>query len=396
MVYRRFLMLVAIVVGGYTVQQGYRYCCDTTPPTVVVAGLEPEGHYAGDVHCVVAMSDSYKVADISVMLDNKSLISHFKIKRRQAEHAFTIPTEALAYGHHELKIEVRDASYRKNTTVETIPFFVDNRPLQAVFVKSDPELKVFQGDTLHVQFQVNKPIKNASAKIFGKAFVCIPENSLIYECFIPIASESQPNEHLLSIEITDLVGAMVTLETKVQIVMYPFRKQIIKLSPEALKLANEGKPEAELEQELVKLAQASPATRLWHGAFYAPIDIKGISTEYGTIRTTHHKGKYAHNAVDLLGLPKTIVWAPQDGRIVLKDRFVHSGNTVVLDHGCGLLSLFYHLDSFSAAQVGDIVRKGGPLGIVGKTGHATGDHLHWEMRIDNVPVNPLQWIKHDF
>jgi murein DD-endopeptidase MepM/ murein hydrolase activator NlpD len=390
---------ILVLVAGYFGWSFYQYCFDTTPPVVAIAGIEHEGYYAGDVQCAIAMSDNYKVKDVSVFLDGNVLISHFKINRKVDEHVFTIPTKTLSNGSHELKIEVRDASYRKNTTNEVMTFYIDNRPLQAAFVKSDADIKVFQGRTLHVPFQVSKPIQEASVKLFNKTFMCVPESedSLIYECFIPIACEETPNEYLLSFEVTDCVGNTVTLDTKFQIVPYPFKKQNLTIDSQKLKEeAENGLPADELNERLVKLFEQSPHKKLWRGLFYVPMDIKRVSTEFGTIRTTVHKGRYAHNAVDLVGSPHATVWAPQDGIIVLKDRFASSGNTVAIDHGCGILSLFFHLDSFANIEVGDKIRKGNPIGKQGKTGHATGEHLHWETRINNIQVDPMQWVKHDF
>lgn len=390
---------IALFLTAYFSWSAYQYFFDTTPPQVTIAGIEHEGYYAGDVQCAVAMSDGYKVKDISVFLDGNVLLSHFKINRRKDEHIFAIPTKTLSNGCHELKIEVRDGSYRNNSTTEILTFCVDNRPLQAAFVKSDTDLKVFQGRTLHVQFQVSKPIQEAVVKLFNKTFTCVPESedALIYECFIPISCEETANEYMLSFEVSDYVGNTVTLDTKFQVVLYPFKKQNLTIDSHKLQAeAEQGLPADELEQQLEQLAQQSPIKKLWRGMFYAPIDIKRISTEFGTVRTTPHKGRYVHHGVDLVGTPKATVWAPQDGIVVLKDRFASSGNTIVLDHGCGILSMFFHLDSFANVAVGDKVRKGNPLGIVGKTGHATGDHLHWEKRINNIPVDPMQWIKHDF
>jgi murein DD-endopeptidase MepM/ murein hydrolase activator NlpD len=109
------------------------------------------------------------------------------------------------------------------------------------------------------------------------------------------------------------------------------------------------------------------------------------------VRTTQHKGRYAHKALDIINSPKSVVWSTQDGKVVLKDRFAFSGNTVVIDHGMGVLSLFFHLDNFADIKEGDKIAKGEPIGTIGKTGYADGYHLHWEMRVDNIPVDPMQW-----
>ena len=130
--------------------------------------------------------------------------------------------------------------------------------------------------------------------------------------------------------------------------------------------------------------------------FYAPTDIKAVTTDFGTVRTTQHRGLYAHKAVDVTNTPRSVVWSTQDGIVVLKDRFAHSGNTVAVDHGYGIVSLFFHLDNFANINAGDKIKRGNPVGTLGMTGHATGYHLHWEMRVNNIAVDPLQWIKPGF
>lgn len=395
----RAFKIVLLVLIAFVGWRTIRYFFDTSVPTISVVGIEQNGFYAGDIPCTIVTGDGYKVKDLSLFLDNKSLVSHFEIGRSHDEHAFTIPSKPLTNGPHVLKIEVRDASYRQNTATAEVTFVVDNRPLQAAFVKSTSDLKVFQGKTLHLQFQVNKPIKRALVSALAKTCICVPEadNSLIYECFIPISCEEQPNEYLLTIVIDDMVGNSMTLETKFQVIQFPFKQQNLAITAEKIKEETEsGKPEKELEDLLASLVEKSPHKKLWRGSFYTPVDSKRVSTDFGTVRVTQHKGKYAHKAVDLIGNPKSVIWTTQDGIVIVKDRFVHSGNTIVVDHGCGIFSLFYHLDSYANIEVGDSIRKGSPVGTLGKTGYATGYHLHWEMRINNIPVDPLQWAKNDF
>jgi murein DD-endopeptidase MepM/ murein hydrolase activator NlpD len=58
--------------------------------------------------------------------------------------------------------------------------------------------------------------------------------------------------------------------------------------------------------------------------------------------------------------------------------------------------MFFHLEDFANINVGDKVAMGRPVGTLGKTGHATGYHLHWEMRINNIPIDPMQWTREIF
>jgi murein DD-endopeptidase MepM/ murein hydrolase activator NlpD len=103
-----------------------------------------------------------------------------------------------------------------------------------------------------------------------------------------------------------------------------------------------------------------------------------------------------HKAVDIVNNPKSVVWASQNGRVIIKDRYLFSGNTVVIDHGLGVFTKYYHLDDFAELEVGDSIKKGEPVGKLGITGYANGYHLHWELMVDGVPVEPFEWTKHVF
>ena len=357
-----------------------------------------DGWYSGDLAILVSGDDAYKVADISVQLDGKPLVTRHRINRRTFEYTIPLATKTLAQGKHQLRIDVCDGSYRRNTTTQSVGFCVDNTPLHAAFVKNS-DYRIFQGRTLHVQFQVNKEIKQARATALSQTYSCVPEtpNSLIYECFIPIKSDEAPNEYLLSIEVEDRVGNIVTLETKFNVVLFPFKKQNLAVNHEKFQKEQElGRPQRELEDALIELLAKSPQEKLWQGVFYLPCEMRGISTEYGTLRTTQERGKYPHNAIDILGTPRSVVWASQDGLVVLKGRYVSSGNTVVIDHGCGIFTLYFHLDTIAPIEVGDRIKKGNPIGTLGMTGYASGHHLHWELRVQNIAIDPVQWTRHDF
>src|SRR5262249_37078786 len=152
-----------------------------------------------------------------------------------------------------------------------------------------------------------------------------------------------------------------------------------------------GADQVRFAQIMYELTKNSPKEKLWKGAFCAPMDIARITCDFGTVRTTQLKGRYAHKAIDVVNtMPKSVVWAPQDGIVVLKERFAYTGNTVVIDHGWGTLSIFCHLSDFAKINVGDKIIKGNPIGKTGSTGFATGDHLHWEMWVNNIAIDPMQ------
>lgn len=185
------------------------------------------------------------------------------------------------------------------------------------------------------------------------------------------------------------------LEDKFQVTAVPFKKKILHVQNNKLKseLEYTSLQERDLEQALEKITKDSVQEKLWSGAFDVPILMTGVSTEFGVIRTSQERGRTVHKAIDLVAEPRSVVWAAQSGTVVLKDRFTHSGNTIVLDHGHGVVSMYFHLHDFADIEVAQKVKKGNPLGRMGMTGFANGQHLHWEIRVNNIAVDPMQWTQ---
>lgn len=382
--------LCVAFVGWYV----WEYFFDTSMPHIELIGLVDGGHYAGDLACVVKAN---KGGSLSVQLDGKPVPSSCFTKAKSREYAFTLPTSTYTHGAHVIDMIFVDSTYHRCTQKASYSFISDNLPLHATLIGSDSS-RVHQGHTLHIQFQTNKPIRAAKVHALCQEYPCVPESrgSLVYECFVPIACEEQPNAYIASVEINDHVQHAMHLDYTFHVVEYPFKRHTVRIDQEKVKKEQEiGRSEKEFEALLAQLADQSPATKRWRGSFCVPAEIQRISCEFGTVRTTQHKGRYAHKALDIIS-PQNVAWAPQDGVVVVKDRFAASGNTVVIDHGCGVFSLLFHLDDFADIQVGDIVTQGNPLGIIGATGYATGKHLHWEHRVNNIPVDPMEWTKATF
>lgn len=389
-------MLIACVTTGWIGWSTYSYMFDRSVPHVQIDGLVSAGYYCGDVQCSVTTD---KKGELSVWLDGQPLLSKFKVSGAGQAHPFSIPSKTIANGEHSARIEFVDSTYNKNSVELDRIFYVDNMPLQAAFVRPESDAKVFQGRTLHLQFQVNKPIASAKVKALSHEYECFPEseNSSIYECFMPIPCEEKPNEYLLTVEVMDNVGNTLNLENKFQVVMYPFKKQTISIDKKKVEEEKAiGKSIRQREEDFARLAAQSPKEKMWRGAFCTPIDVQRVTTEFGVVRTTQEKGRYMHKALDVINMPKSVVWTPQAGVVVLKDRYEDAGNVVAVDHGWGVISYFYHLDDFAEIEVGQKLAQGNPIGTLGKTGYARGYHLHWEMHVNNVAIDPMQWTKSTF
>lgn len=395
------LVLLGLAIGGYIGWNMYLYYFDESAPVISIVGIDDGQSYAGDVMGTLSGHDTYKVSTISMWLDGKTVKEKQSINKQNFEYKIVLPVENMEDGKHELKIEVIDGTKRGNSTVMQRSFVTDNAPLQAAFVKPSSQNKVLQGRCLHVQFQVNKPVKKATLKALSHEYPCYPENegSLVYEAFLPIECDQHASEYIFSVHLQDAVGNNFTLEDKFQVVSYPFKKKTLVVQSGVLEKEREFTEfgENDFEKKMEELTKQSVQKKLWQGPFEIPLAMTRITTEFGVIRVAQERGRYAHKALDIVSAaPKSVVWASQSGVVVLKDRYVHAGNAVVIDHGWGILSLYFHLDEFASIEVGQKIKKGKPVGTMGKTGYAKGYHLHWEMRVNNVAIDPMQWTKRDF
>jgi murein DD-endopeptidase MepM/ murein hydrolase activator NlpD len=102
-----------------------------------------------------------------------------------------------------------------------------------------------------------------------------------------------------------------------------------------------------------------------------------------------------HTGIDIDGELGDPVVAAAEGTVLLSGPYFDYGNAVIIDHGDGVTTLYGHL-SQTAVEPGQIVARGDLIGLVGCTGHCTGDHLHFEVRIDGTPVNPIPYLPGGF
>jgi murein DD-endopeptidase MepM/ murein hydrolase activator NlpD len=142
---------------------------------------------------------------------------------------------------------------------------------------------------------------------------------------------------------------------------------------------------------VVKPARAvSEPERLWEGEFVMPVTGR-LTTEFAQIRYVNRElSSSRHSGIDLAAPSGTPVQAANSGKVTLAaPGLLSTGNTIVIDHGMGLFTSYYHLDTMNVAA-GQPVGKGDVIGTVGSTGFSTGAHLHYAVSIYNTYVNPYQ------
>ncbi len=127
--------------------------------------------------------------------------------------------------------------------------------------------------------------------------------------------------------------------------------------------------------------------RMWNGPFALPVDAPARDN-FGSRRVFNGKPRSSHEGADLAAPAGAPVRAPGPARVALADELYFSGGTIILDHGAGLFTMYFHLSRIDV-KAGDVVDAGKEIGAVGATGRATGPHLHWGARLDRARINPL-------
>jgi murein DD-endopeptidase MepM/ murein hydrolase activator NlpD len=179
---------------------------------------------------------------------------------------------------------------------------------------------------------------------------------------------------------------MVTVSKK----KYPLQRLTL---PEGMVvLSPENEARAEREQRKMAALWPVDSLRLWSGNFIDPLPGKKVGTIFGVRRIINKIPKSSHSGVDISADEGVPVLAPNDGVAVLTDDQFYSGNCVVLDHGQGIHTMFFHLSKINV-RYGQAVMKGDVIGLVGATGRASGPHLHWGVRIQGARVDPLELIR---
>lgn len=125
-----------------------------------------------------------------------------------------------------------------------------------------------------------------------------------------------------------------------------------------------------------------------------PIDQMSLSSSYG-MRVHPVTGKVArHNGIDIPAPQGTPIYATADGIVGRAQRLGGYGNYVEVEHGNAIQTRYGHMSSYVVIP-GQSVKKGDVLGFVGSTGRSTGNHLHYEVRIEGAPVNPMPFVRSD-
>lgn len=204
----------------------------------------------------------------------------------------------------------------------------------------------------------------------------------------------EPGVYPLLMEATLPDGSKQSFEQMVLVTSGNFLSEPIPLNDPSL--IDPAVTEPELAT-LTALTAPSTPTRYWTDIFASPAtDPNCFTSRYGTRRVytvinSDLEVNGFHTGLDFCGGEGLQIFAPAPGKVVFAAPLTVRGNATIIDHGWGVYSGIWH-QSQAFVNVGDMVEAGQVIGLVGGTGRVTGAHLHWEVFVNGVQVNPLDWL----
>jgi len=232
------------------------------------------------------------------------------------------------------------------------------------------------------------PLASVSGTFLGEALSFEPVGSRgDWSAWTVVGFEEKPGSRPLVIDAKEEGGGTRHASRDVRIAAKSFpterltvKEQYVEPPPEvAERIAAESK-------RLGAIYAARTPTRLTGSPFTRPVPGEALGT-FGARRILNDKPRSPHPGLDLRAAAGTPVHAAGPGRVVLASDLYFSGNTVIVDHGEGLFTLYAHLSRMDVHE-GDVLARGDPVGLSGATGRVTGPHLHWGAKIGDRPFDP--------
>jgi murein DD-endopeptidase MepM/ murein hydrolase activator NlpD len=252
------------------------------------------------------------------------------------------------------------------------------------------------GRLAKIEVKCTRPIAGLTGTLDNRKVILFPSSTdgSLWTGLAPVSIEARKKPVKLAFSAVMQDGKKLEWKKPVAIAEAPYDERKLTVSKQFVKPSAKQRARAAKESKQMEKVLSSPsAQRLWRGSFAKPTP--GVETSpFGTKRTYNDKKKSRHLGLDLNGATGDPIVASNRGRVALaSDRF-YSGGTVVLDHGEGLFSMYFHMSRIDV-KIGDVVEKGQGLGAVGASGQVTGPHLHFSVKAAGLYVDPHYLLELD-
>lgn len=273
--------------------------------------------------------------------------------------------------------------------------------LPSAFISAEIRgLPIKQGGTGVISI-VAQPGVSLGGALVDRPLHFFPDQDGVQTALQGVHALLEPGVHPLRLEATLPDGSVQSYEQLILIVSgnYP-EDPLLYVDPATIDPAS---TEPELQQ-LISITTPATPNRLWVGDFISPAIAYAESTyftsRFGNRRTYIGQGTTLsiqgfHTGLDFGGGEGYQISAPAAGVVAFAGPWTVRGNATVIDHGWGVYSGIWHQSKIDV-QVGQSVNKGDVIGLVGGTGRVTGAHLHWELWVNGIQVDPLDWLNQTY
>ena len=258
-------------------------------------------------------------------------------------------------------------------------------PAGAYQVRAEP-LTIAPGDPFLIKVTGLDRTVQPRAMVFGRevGFASCGKGCAVAVCAADISVK--PGRYRM---VVSAGGNKRSAGIKVQAHAFPVIR--VTLPADKVTLSEEDTKRVQREEELLSALWKEQTEQQWEGSFMMPLPNE-ISTQFGVKRLINDERQSIHRGIDIRGTKGEEVRASNRGTVVLAEELFFGGNTLVLDHGMGIYSVYMHLERFHKNR-GEAVAKGDIIGSVGTTGRSTGPHLHIGVKVQGVSVNPVSFMK---
>lgn len=250
-----------------------------------------------------------------------------------------------------------------------------------------------QGKTTSVQITTQEPA-TLEGTFNEQPLQIITQNGNQHIALIGIHAFTAEGIYPLNVIVHQADGTQTSVTVRVKVNPGGYGAESIAVGADKQDLLNTDVTEPEW-QRVALMMSGFTAQRYFDGLMGLP-STGAITSAFGT-RRSYNDGMLSafHTGTDFGGAPGAPIVAPAAGVVVLAEALPVRGNATIIDHGWGVITGYWHQAEIYVA-VGEIVKAGDVIGTIGTTGRSTGPHLHWEMWVSGVEVDPMQWVQQLF
>ena len=251
------------------------------------------------------------------------------------------------------------------------------------YILDPPEPRV--GDIVRLTVSLTGGARTGSATFNGKKVPGFQTGGLL-NVYLGVDLDVKPGSYEIEYEMP---GLKETLRGSVPLRVLPreFATESLEVEPKYTELDPASQERVDREaKELEAIWSQATSERLWAKAFVTPA-VGPLGSPFGLRRVFNDEPKSPHSGIDIKAPQGAEVYASNGGKVVLAKELFFTGNTVIIDHGLGLYTVYAHLSRIDV-KAGDDIERAKVLGLVGATGRVTGPHLHWGAKIVGARVDP--------